>query len=143
MAIKVTKTKVWVAEIKDAPGGLAACLDTLAAAGANLECLIARRQTNRPRTGVAFLSPLTGRKVLSTAARLGFHAAQRISTLKVEGDNKAGVGAQIARAVAAARISMRGVTGTVIGRKFVCYLGFDRASDATKAANAIRRIGRK
>ena len=143
MALKVTKTKVWVAEIKDQAGGLATCLETLAAAGANLECLIARRQTNRPRTGVAFLSPLTGRKVLATAARLGFHAAQRVSTLKVEGDNLPGAGAHIARAVGKAGVSMRGATGTVIGRKFVCYLGFDRAGDATKAAKAIRRFGQK
>ena len=141
MALKVAKMKVWVAEIKDQPGGLAACLDTLAKAGANLECLIARRQTNRPRTGAVFLTPLAGRKVLTAAASLGFHAAQRIATLRVEGDNRPGIGASIARAAGSVGVNMRGTTALVIGRKFVCYLGFDRASDATKAAQAIRRIG--
>ena len=140
MALKVTKTKVWVAEIKDQPGGLAACLETLAQAGASLECLIARRQTDRPRTGAAFIEPLRGRKVLAAAANLGFHAAQRISTLKVEGDDLPGVGAQIARAVGGTGVSMRGTTALVIGRKFVCYLGFDCGADADKAARAIRRI---
>jgi hypothetical protein len=139
MALKVTKTHVWVAEIKDQPGGLAACLDTLAAAGANLECLIARRQVHRPRTGAAFVTPLQGRKVLAAAAKLGFHAAKRISTLKVEGDDRPGIGAMLARAVGAAGVSMRGATAVVIGRKFVCYLGFDDARSAAKAANAIRR----
>ena len=143
MTLKVTKTKVWVAEIKDQPGGLATCLETLANAGANLECLIARRQANRPQAGAAFVTPLTGRKVLAAAARLGFHAAQRISTLKVEGDDLPGVAAHIARAVGAAGVSLRGATAAVVGRKFVCYLGFDRDSDATTAARAIRRIGAK
>jgi hypothetical protein len=141
MALKVTKMKVWVAEIKDQAGGLAACLDTLAAAGANLECLIARRQTNRPRTGAVFLTPLTGRKVVAAAAKLGFHAAQRVSTLKVEGRDRPGVGADIAHAVGAAGVNMRAATALVVGRKFVGYFGFDRASDAAKAAKAIRRIG--
>jgi hypothetical protein len=139
MALKVTKTKVWVAEIQDQPGGLATCLETLAQAGANLECLIARRHTNRPRTGAAFITPLKGRKVLTAAASLGFHAAKRISTLKVEGDDLPGVGAKIARAVAGVGVSMRGATGSVIGRKFVCFLGFDTMVDADKAAKAIRR----
>lgn len=140
MALKVTKTKVWVAEIKDQPGGLAACLETLARAGANLECLIARRQSSRSRTGAAFVTPLQGRQVLAAAAKLGFHAAQRISTLKIEGDNLPGAGAKIARAVGGAGVSMRGTTASVIGRKFVCYLGFDSGADADKAARALRRI---
>ena len=143
MTLKVTKTKVWVAEIKDQPGGLAACLETLAKAGANLEFLLARRQTNRPHTGAVFLTPLTGRKVLAAAAGLGFHATQRVSTLKVEGGNLPGVGAHIARAAAAAGVNVRGVSAAVIGRKFVCYLSFDRAGDAVRVAQAIRRIGAK
>ena len=143
MALKVTKTKVWVAEIKNQPGGLATCLETLAAAGANLECLIARRQTNRPAAGAVFVTPLKGRKVLAAAAGLGFHAARRISTLKIEGDDLPGVGARIARAVGGAGVSMRGTTASVIGRKYVCFLGFDSGADADRAAKAIRRIGAK
>ena len=143
MALKVTKTKVWVAEIEDQPGGLATCLETLANAGASIECLIARRQTSRSRTGAAFITPLQGRKVLAAAASLGFHAAQQISTLKIEGDDLPGVGAKIARAVGGADVSMRGTTASVIGRKFVCYLGFDSGADADRAARAIRRIGAK
>jgi len=143
MALKVTKTTVWVAEIVDQAGGLAACLGTLAGAGANLECLIARRLTNRPRTGAVFVTPLQGRKVAAAAAKLGFHAAQRISTLKVEGPDRPGIGARIAQAVGAARVNMRAATALVIGRKFVGYFGFDSANDAAKAAKAIRRIGAK
>jgi hypothetical protein len=139
MALKVTKTHVWVAEIKDQPGGLAACLDTLADAGANLDCVIARRQPNKPGTGAVFVTPLTGRKVQAAAAKAGFRSTQRIATLKIEGGNKPGVGASIARAVAAAGVNMRGTSAAVVGQKFVCYLGFDNAGAANKAAQAIRR----
>ena len=64
MALKVTKTDVWAVEIKDQPGGLAKVMETIAAAGANLQCVIARRRPDKPGTGVAFVSPLKGKKVL-------------------------------------------------------------------------------
>ena len=143
MALKVTKTDVWVAEIKDEPGGLAACLEPLAAAGADLECVIGRRQTDRKGTGAVFVTPLKGRKVQAAAAKVGFHFARPISTLKIEGDNRPGIGAEISRAVGAAGANMRGTSAMVMGRKFVCYLGFDTAGAANKAANALRRIGKK
>ena len=142
MALKVTKTVVWVAEIKDQPGALAACIDTLAEAGANLDCIIARRLSNRPGTGAVSITPLTGRKVKAAAAKAGFIATKRIATLKVEGNNQPGVGARLARAVGAAGVNVRGSFAAVVGRKFVCYLSFDKTSEANKAAKAIRRTGR-
>jgi len=139
MSVKVTRTEVWVAEIDDQPGGLAQCLDTLAGAGANLECVIGRRQPNKPGKGLIFVTPLQGRKMTAAAARAGFRATRRVATLRLEGADKAGVGAKVARAIGAAGINLRGVSGATLGRRFVCYLGFDRRADATKAAAAIRR----
>lgn len=140
MALKVTKTDVWVAEIDDQPGGLAACLEELAKAGANLDCVIARRQPNKAGSGVAFVTPLTGRKVRAMAGGAGFQLAKPIATLRVDGNNKPGIGARIMRAVADAGVSMRGASAMAVGRQFVCYLGFDREADAAKAAKAIRRV---
>ena len=57
-----------------------------------------------------------------------------------EGTNRAGFGARLARAVGDAGINLRGFTGSVIGRKFVCFLGFDRPEDAAAAADAIRAL---
>jgi hypothetical protein len=142
MALKVTKTDVWVAELQDRPGALATCLGALAAAGANIECVIGRRQPNKPGTGVVFVAPLKGGKVRAAAAGAGFHATQRVATLKIEGDDRPGLGAKIAGAVGAAGVNMRGTSAAAIGRRFVCYLGFDSKDDATKAAAAIRRMAR-
>lgn len=140
MALKVSKTVAWVAEINDQAGALASCLGALAAAGANLECVIGRRQPNKPGTGVVFVTPLKGRKVQNAATGAGFHATQRVATLRVEGGDKPGVGARIAKAVGAAGVNMRGMSAAIIGRKFVSYLSFDNMADAGKAAAAIKRM---
>ncbi|HTZ21673.1 MAG TPA: hypothetical protein VMC06_12395 [Opitutaceae bacterium] len=143
MTLKVTKTDVWLAKIQDQPGGLAKALETIAGAGANLDCVIARRQPNKPGTGVVFVTPLKGRRPLAAASAAGFKATQRIATLKVEGGDRPGFGAQLAQAVGAADVNMRGLTAAAIGSKFVCYLGFDNWRDANRAATAIRALGRK
>ncbi|MDD3178737.1 MAG: hypothetical protein PHQ04_00135 [Opitutaceae bacterium] len=139
MALKVTKALAWVAQIDDRPGALASCLGALAAAGANLQCVIGRRQPNKPGTGVVFVAPLKGRKVQKAAIGAGFHATAHVATLHIEGNDKPGLGAEIARVVGAAGVNMRGLSAATIGRKFVTYLSFDSPADATKAAAAIRR----
>jgi hypothetical protein len=37
-------------------------------------------------------------------------------------------------------VNLRGVSGAVVGRKFVVYLGFDGNADAAKAARALRAL---
>jgi predicted amino acid-binding ACT domain protein len=143
MKLKVTKTDVWAAEIQDQPGGLAKVMETIASTGANLECVIARRQPDKPGTGVIFVSPLKGKKSLAAATAAGFHQTQQIATVRVEGGDRQGLGAQIAQAVGAAGVNMRGLSAAAIGRKFVAYLGFDSWEDAHKAAAAIKALGRK
>jgi hypothetical protein len=143
MAFKVTQTHVWAAEIDDQPGGLARKLAALAAAGANLECVIARRKPEKPGTGVVFITPLKGKKVLTAAQAGGFHEAERVATLKIEGPDRPGMGTKIAQAVGDTGISLRGMSAAVLGTKYVCYLAFDTEADAQKAAVALRALGRK
>jgi predicted amino acid-binding ACT domain protein len=64
-----------------------------------------------------------------------------MSTRKVEGDDTAGLGGRLTAAIADAGINLRGVSAAVMGKKFVAYLGFDNASDATKAARALKALG--
>lgn len=143
MTLKITKTDVWAVEIQDQPGGLAKVMAVVAEAGANLECVIARRQPDKPGTGVAFVTPLKGRKVLGAAATVGFHETKRVVTLKVEGPNRPGLAARLVNTLAEAGINLRGVSGATMGRKFVIYFGFDSAEDARAAASALRAVGRK
>ena len=62
MAYTVSKVEIWTGEIEDQVGGLAAKLEPLANAGADLEMVIARRQPDRPGKDVVFVGPVTGAK---------------------------------------------------------------------------------
>ncbi len=137
MPLKITKADVWAGDIPDQPGGLARVLDALSGARANIECCIARRQADRPGVGMVFVTPVKGKKAQDAARSAGLSPAN-MGTLRVEGPDKAGTGAKLSRAVADAGINMRGCSAAVVGNKFVCYCGFDSASDADRAAKAMK-----
>ena len=138
MAIKISKMDVWVGEIEDKAGGLAEVLDPVAKTGANFEFIIARRQQERMGSGVLFVTPIKGKRAQDAARSAGLYQAERISTLKVEGDDRPGVTSEISKAIGNAGVSMRGLSGAAIGRKFVHFIGFDSGADADKAAKAIK-----
>jgi hypothetical protein len=140
MALKVTKAQVWAATIEDRAGGAAEKLEALAGAGANLEMVLARR-TDEPGKGVLFVTPLAGSKATRAAEAAGFGKPQNIHSVRIEGGDKAGLGARIARALADAGISFRGISGAAIGRKFVSYIACDNADDAAKAVKVLKRLG--
>jgi hypothetical protein len=143
MAVKITKVDVWAGDITDQPGGLDSVLGRLADAGANLECVIARRQPEKPGTGVVFVTPIKGKKAQAAAMEAGLKSTGNITTLRVEGADKPGVGNQITSALAAVGINLRGITAAVIGGKFISYLALDSAEDASRASKALKSVNGK
>src|ERR1700740_2870857 len=141
MSLTVTKINVWAAEIEDQPGGLAKLLGALSGAGADLECVIARRDPSKAGKGVVFLTPVEGTNVRKAAKAEGFGPAEKLATLKVEGYDAPGLGFRITSAIADSGINLRVVAGAVVVRKFVIYLGFDGNADANKAARALKALG--
>ena len=140
MSFTVTKVDIWSAKIDDKPGGLARVLGAIGNAGASLECVIARRDAAKSGTGVVFLTPVKGAAARKSAQAQGVGPSKNLATLKLEGDDTPGLGAHIAAAIADAGINLRGVSAAVVGRKFVAYLGFDNAADATKAGRALKKV---
>ena len=140
MSLKVTRVDVWAARVADSPGGLAKVLGVLRSADANLECVIARRDSAEAATGVAFVTPVKGAAVRKAATAAGFVPSKKMATLKVEGDDARGLGHRITLAIADAGVNLRGLSSSVIGRKFVAYLGFGSRDDATKAARALKTL---
>jgi hypothetical protein len=139
MAYKITKVDVWSADIPDQPGGLADVLGALAKAGAKLDCVIARRQPDKPGSGVVYLTPVKGKKQQDAARAAGVTpATDRIATLRIEGPDRAGGGAAVCRAIQEAGINIRGVSGLKAGNKVVAYIGFDSNADADNAAKALK-----
>lgn len=138
MAYTISKVDVWTRAIDDRAGSLADVLEPLAAAGVDLAFLIARRRTLVPGKGVVFLGGVTTAKGKKAAAAAGLTPAADIAGLRVEGPNKAGDAHRVARILADAGISLRGLSASVIGRKYVLILAFDSAADADKATKLLR-----
>jgi hypothetical protein len=138
MSLAVKRADVWAVTIDDQPGGLAKKLVPLAVAGADLKFVIARRAPDKPGTGVLFVTPLSGDAETAAAAGAGFTAADSLHTLHIEGDNKPGISAQIAKTMADAGINMRGMSAGVVGERFVLYLALDTENDAEKAMSLLQ-----
>lgn len=139
MALKVTKTDVWAATIEDRAGGAADTLEALSKAGANFEMVLARR-TDKPGKGVMFVSPLKGARAIKAAQAAGLGKPQNIHSVRIEGGDKPGLGARIARALGDAGVNFRGINAAAIGRKFVSYIACDSAEDAAKAVSVLRKL---
>jgi hypothetical protein len=139
MALEISKAEVWAAGIEDRAGGLADKLQPLSDAGANLEFMIARR--DQPGTGVVFVTPVKGSKVVKAAQGAGFAKSDSIHSLRIEGGDKPGTITRAARALSDAGISFRGLSAAAIGRKFVAHVALDSAEDAKKAAAILKKLG--
>jgi len=124
----VERVDVWVAPIKDEPGGLANVLSGLRDAGADLDFIIARRAPETPGKGIVFVTPLRGDREVRAAATLGFDVTRSLHELRVEGENKPGI------------VNLRGFSGAVIGTRFILYIGLDTPEDAAKAAAILKKL---
>lgn len=140
MALEVSRVDIWVGGVKDTPGELAGVLGALAAAGAKLEYVMARRAPDKPGTGVVFLAPLKGAKQAAAAKKAGLHKTKSLSAVRASGADKAGLGAKLTQALADAGINLRGLSASVIGRKFVLWLALDSAADAAKAIRVLKKV---
>ena len=139
MNLMVERVDVWAAGIKDEPGGLAKVLDGLRVAGADLDFIVARRSAEKPGTGVVFVTPLRGDREITAAATLGFNITSSIRSVRVAGENRPGVAAEMSKKLAAAGLNLHGLSAAVIGPKFIIYIGLDSAEDTAKAAEILRK----
>jgi hypothetical protein len=140
MALNVTRADVWAASIEDRPGGLAEKLAALAEAGAKLEFVVARRASEKPGSGVVFLTPLKGAAQVKAAKKAGFEKTKSLHSLRVDGPDRAGLGAEMTQALAQAGINVRGLSAAAIARRCVMHLALDSAADAAKAMRLLKRL---
>ena len=138
MEFLVEREDVWITSLEDKPGALAAKLAALADAGANLDFVIARRSPDRPGMGVMFVTPLRGDAELKAASETGFSAANRLHSIRVEGENIKGLAGRVSEKLGAAGINMRGFSGAVIGKRFVLHIAFDSVDAQEKATRIIK-----
>ena len=139
MDLIVERVNVWAASIKDEPGGLARILTGLREAGADLDFAISRRAAEKPGTGVVFVTPLRGDREVAAAEALGFNVTSGIHSVRIEGENKPGIAAELTEKLAAAGINLRGLSAAAIGSRCILYIGLDTTEDAVKAVNILQQ----
>lgn len=139
MPYTIKKVDVWAGEVEDRPGGVADKLAALSRAGANFEFLVSRRAPEKPGTGVVFLTPIKGSKQKSVAQEAGLNTTDSLHSVRVEGPDRAGLGAKMTRALADAGINLRGVSAAALGRRAITYFAFDNAADADNAMRLLKK----
>ena len=73
----------------------------------------------------------------------GLVRAADLFALRVEGPNKPGDCQRITRLLADAGLSLRGLSATVCGSRYVLSLGFDTEADAPRAASLLKAAAGK
>lgn len=136
MAVTVKKAVLWRASVADKPGALAGVLEPLAQAGADLRVVMGYG-LGQSGNAVVEVYPVTGKKAAAAAASAGL-SASGIPCLLVEGDNRPGLGAKIARAIADLGINISFLVAETVGRKFSAVFGFEDNVAAAAAAKAIK-----
>lgn len=140
MDLIAERVEVWAASIEDKPGSLANILAGLRETGADLNFILARREPDQPGQSVVYVTPLTGDAELEAAATLGFNLTGSVRSIRVEGENRLGIAAELASLLAAAGINLRGFSAAVLGTRFILYIGLDSAEDAAKAAIVLQQV---
>jgi hypothetical protein len=137
MAVTIKKITLWRAKVPNRPGALAEVLEPLAATGADLQVVMGYRE-HGSSDALVETYPISGRKLTAAAEGAGL-AASSIPAVLVQGDNKAGLGHQIAKAVADGGLNVAFLVAQVVGRKFSAVYGFETETDADQAVKLIRK----
>ena len=140
MKLNVRRVTVWATIVKDSPGAMAEKLAALTCAGADLDFVVARRNHKKRGTSVVFVTPIAGAAQIRAAKKLGFTKTDSLHSVRVDGPDRRGLGAEITGILGDAGINLRGLSAGVVAKRFVLYLAFDRAPDAAKAIRLLKRV---
>jgi hypothetical protein len=139
MDLLVERVDVWAASIQDRPGGLAELLDALRQAGADLQFIIARRAPEQPGKGVVFVTPLQNDREIRAASQVGFNVSQSLRSIRLMGQDRPGVAAELTQKLADAGINLRGFSAWANGTQFVAYVAVDSLDDANRAVGVLKQ----
>jgi len=138
MPYTINKVDVWAADIPNQAGTLARVLEGLSSAGAQLEFMIARKVSDS--TSRVFVAPIKGVKQQKAAAAAGLARAMGMQSLRIEGPDRAGLGAKITSAVAEKGINLRGASAAAIGKKAIFYLAVEGEQHLKDATKTVRKL---
>jgi hypothetical protein len=137
MPVRVTPITLWRAEVDHQPGMLAQTLEPLAAARVDLQAVMGYRLPGARARAAIEVFPIAGARALSAAQAAGLSEAA-ISAVRVEGDDRPGLGHAIAKALADAGINIDFFLAQVSGRRHTTVIGLDSREDADRAIPLIK-----
>ncbi|HEV8231059.1 MAG TPA: hypothetical protein VGQ75_01820 [Thermoanaerobaculia bacterium] len=138
MAVSVKQITLWRSEVANRPGSLAETLGPLAKAGANLKVVMGYRIPGEETRAAIEVYPVSGKKVTDAAHSVGL-VDSGIPALLVDGDDRPGLGAAIARSLGDAGINMIFLMAQVVGRRYSAIVGFESPGDAKRAASLVKK----
>ena len=142
MPMTVKRITLWRKELENSPGTLAGTLEPLAKAGADLQVVMGYKFPGEPAKAAVELYPVAHKKSTQAAQAAGL-APSGIPVVLVEGDNRAGLGHHITRAIADAGVNLDFLVAHVVGRKYSAVIGFANDGDADKATPLIKKAAAK
>jgi hypothetical protein len=141
MAVTVKKLTLWRSEVENKPGMLAQTLKPLADAGASLQVIMAYRFPGEPTRSAIELSPVSGKKSEAAAKTAGLDRSP-IPTLFAMGDDRPGLGSEIAEAIAGSGVNISFLVAQVVGRRYSAVYGFETEEEAQIATNLIKKVSK-
>jgi hypothetical protein len=138
MAVTVKKVVLWRKELDNHPGLLATTLEPLAAAGADLQVVMAYRYPGGADKAAIELHPVADRQSTAAAKTAGL-APSPIPALLIQGDNRQGLGHALAKAIGDAGINLSFVMAQVVGWRYAATFGFENEADATRAVALLKK----
>jgi hypothetical protein len=142
MPVSVKRITLWRAEVDNKPGALAALMQPLAGAGANLKVVMGYRHTAvKQGKAVVEIYPVSGKKATRAAEAAGL-SGSAIPTLLVEGDDRPGLGSAIANGISAAGFNIAFFIAQVAGERYSAVIGFESEDDLSNATAAIKKAAR-
>jgi hypothetical protein len=124
-------------EVDHQPGLLARTLEPLAVAGVNLQAVMGYRLPGDRARAAIEVFPVTGAKALLAAQAAGLSQAA-ISAVRIDGENRPGLGHAIAKALGDAGVNIDFFVGQVSGDHHTTVIGFASREDADKAIPFIK-----
>jgi hypothetical protein len=141
MAVQIKPVTLWRVEVQNEPGVLARTLEPLAAAKADLQVVMGYRFPGDPSRGAIEVAPVKGARASKAAQAAGLSEAG-IPALRIDGDNRVGLGHAIASALAEAGVNIAFVVAQVSGGRHSTVIGFDNEEALRRAAPILRRVAR-
>src|SRR2546422_90845 len=138
MAVTVKRITLWRADVDNHPGVRAGAREPLAQAGGGRGVVRGYRLPHTPERAAIELSPVSGKRATAAAAEAGLAESRDIPCLLVEGDNRPGLGAAIARGLADAGINIAFLVAQVVGRRYTATFGFGDEATAATATRVIK-----